>query len=1302
MSPDDEQTYLPAEEEKVATPQPAKVVVVGMGASAGGIEAFGKFFDAMPADSGAAFVLVLHLDPTRESQMAHVLAAHTAMPVMQVADGAVIAPNHVYVIAPDWSLTVAGGELRLTKPVEKRGHRHPVDVLFRSLAADQGERAIAIVLSGTGSNGTDGLKEVRAAGGLILVQDPATARYDGMPNSAIRAGMADHILPPEEMPDVLMRYLRNAYIAEPQKGETSDNAAQPLIDQVLTVLRTRTGHNFGNYRRSTVQRRVQRRLGLGNILNLQDYLNLLRASQPEAALLVKDLLINVTSFFRDAEAWKALADQAIAPMIAARDDGAAIRAWVPGCSTGEEAYTLAMVIAEEAAKAGKTFDIKIFATDAREDNLAIGREGRYPVAAVAGLNGTRQRRFFEADESTARVRKDLRSVVVFAQQNLLSDPPFSHLDLITCRNLLIYLEPEAQQGIIALFHYALDQSGILLLGNTETVGRHAALFEPLSKKWRIYRKLGPTRLDFISFPLQHNSGRTTSALEPAQLDSSAEVPLATADFARRALVDRFAPSAVLIDRAGGVIYFHGSTGPYLEQPTGEPVRDLFAMTRNGLTSKLRTAVRMAGSERREVSFVGAVRQTGGNHPVRVTVTPLPDRGKTAGFLIVSFVPDGDSLPVPDTEVTGLTDDTILQDELSAVRNELQDTIENLETSNEELKASNEEATSMNEELQSTNEELETSKEEMQSFNEELHTVNSQLQHKILELEDSTNDLNNLLAGTETATLFIDSALCIKWFAPGTKELFNLRPSDIGRPLEHFARKFDDENLLADAAKVLRNLAVIEAVIPGPTGQWFLRRMLPYRTLDDHIAGVVITFLDITARKKAQDAEAEARIYAQTIIETMRQPLLVLDDELNVVSANHAFQELFQVSAAETIGAGVYELGNGQWDFPKLRELLAEVLPKNQQFSDIEIDHHFKTLGFRCMKINGRKLEREGSRASLILLAIEDITERKHSEGTASQLAAIVESSSDAISSIDLDGIVTSWNPGAADLFGYEANEVIGKTLDALHWPDDNTPHIDSLELFRQGGGTHRHEAQKRRKDGSPVWVSLTTSPLRNVSGALCGASSIARDISERRRTEQHREILVGELNHRVKNSLAIVSAMASQTLVGTAPLPIVRDAFLDRLKSMARAHDLLVDGNWAGSDLTSVVNATIRPYETAKNRFRINGPYVRLKPAVALTFSLAIHELCANAIKYGALSVPEGQVEMMWSVEGNGPAARLGWEWAETGGPPVSKPVHRGFGSSLVERVLAADVEGTVALSFEPTGLRCRLEAPLPVLLESS
>ncbi len=1274
-----------------------RCLIVGMGASAGGIEAYSRFFDAMPDDSGAAFVLVLHLDPTRESQMAKVLAAHTAMPVVQVEDQMRILPNHVYVIAPDRDLTVTAGILHLIKPAEKRGHRHPVDVLFRSLAADQGERVIAVVLSGTGSNGTDGLKEVRAAGGLILVQDPQTAKFDGMPRSAIAAGMADHILAPDAMPTVLGQYFRNEYIAEPNNGETSDTSAQHLIDQVLTVVRTRTGHNFNTYRRSTLQRRIQRRLSLYNVDSLDEYLSDLRNDPTEAASLVKDLLINVTSFFRDADAWKTLCDLVITPLVATRETGSAIRAWVPGCSTGEEAYTLAILIAEQATLAGKAFDVKIFATDAREDNLQIAREGIYPAAAVTGLDDTRKRRFFDASESTYKVKKDLRATVVFAPQNLLSDPPFSHLDLVTCRNLLIYLEPDAQQGIIALFHFALEQGGAMMLGNTETVGRHSGVFEPLSKKWRIYKRLGATRLDIVSFPvLRGQPGRPSPERQTAVLPPPNQ-NLAAGDLARRALLERFAPAAVLIDAAGRVVYFHGSTGAYLEQPTGEPSSDVFTMARDGLVTKLRSAVRKARDEGGDISFEAKLRHSASHSPVLVTASPINGSGK--GHILISFAPLGAgaarAMPAPPENQSQEAD---LRDELSSVRSELQNTIEHLETANEELKAANEEATSMNEELQSTNEELETSKEEMQSFNEELHTVNGQLQSNVRDLEDSTNDLNNLLAGTDTATLFLDEKFCIKWFTPGLRELLDLLPADIGRPLDHFALKFRDDQLLSDAAKVMHKLQVLETEVSGVDGRWHLRRMLPYRTLDNRIAGVVITFFDVTDARAARQASTEARIYAQAIVETVRQPLLVMDDALNLVSINPAFETLFRVSEAEEIGHSVFDLANGGWNLPQLRDLLAKLVLDAQPFNDAQLDQSFPVIGLRHLLINGRKLLREGGRQSLILLAIEDVTDRRRAEAVSRQLAAIVDSSRDAVISIDADGLIDSWNPGAVTIYGFAAAEMIGKPLSVLNDPGQPGDVPDCLARFREGAQTLHYEVSRMRADGTPVWVSVTQSPLRDRSGALLGASSIARDITDRRQAEQHRDTLMGELNHRVKNSLAVVQAIASQTMRGDISLADARLAFSERLRVMARAHDLLVTSNWSGTDLASVIKATIDPHQGGQSRFSVSGPYVALKPQLAVTFCLALHELCTNAAKYGALSVPEGRVDITWTVTGPADKSRLWWQWAESGGPAVTAPVRKGFGSSLIEKVLPMELFGEVSVAYATTGVVCVLQSPVPGL----
>ncbi len=1402
---------------------PQKHLVIGIGASAGGVEALGRFFDAMPPDSGAAFVIVLHLDPARESQMAHVLSAHTQMTVVQVADDMPIQPNRLYVIAPDKDLTVSKKVLHLVEPAERRGHRHPVDVLFRSLAAEQGERTIAIVLSGTGSNGTDGLKEVKAAGGLILVQDPTTAKFNGMPRSAIAAGLADHILPPDAMPSVLLRYINQNYIAQPAGGETATSAAQPLIDQILTLLSTRVGSDFRNYRRSMVQRRIQRRMGLKNIATLADYKTELMSNPDEAPFLVKDLLINVTSFFRDAEAWANLAETVIAPMVAARDNGQSIRIWVAGCSTGEEVYTLAMVISEAAASAEKTFDVKIFATDAREDNLKTARNGVYPQAAVTGLSSTRQRMFFDKMDISYQIKKEIRGMVVFAPQDLLRDPPFSHLDLVTCRNVLIYLEPETQRKIVALFHFALVQGGCLFLGNTETLGRHDAMFEVISKKWRIFRRDGPVRLDVLNFPLSTDTTHDKKTKNGSAMSLNDGTPASAGNVARKALLEQFSPAAVLIDRNFAVVYFHGSTGNYLEQPTGEPSRELFSMTRDDLTGKLRSALKTATAENRTVVFSATIKLSGSVSQVNVQVYPLaPDVGHH-GYILISFLPDNLASPHAASDAAiNIPIDLALQGELNAVRRELQNTIEHLETSNEELKASHEEATSMNEELQSTNEELETSKEEMQSFNEELHTVNSQLQNKVQELEDSSNDLSNLLAGTETATLFIDENMCVKWFSPGTQALFDFIASDIGRPLAHFARKFEDANLLNDAENVMRTLDVVEIEVEASDGRWLMRRMLPYRTLDDHIAGVVITFVDVSEHKRISSANQEARIFAQAIIETISQPLLVLNDTLHVVSANPAFQNLFNVTESEIVDVLVFELGGGVWNIPKLHALLDLVISKSESFSDAEIEHEFGSAGHRSMLVNGRKLLRGNGRPGLVLLAFEDVSDRmvaeralqasefqyrtlfnsidegfcvleriggvdghpvdfrfieinpsfekqagtgdvlgktiremfplepedwytihdrvltsgeairhEHSLGSTGrvlelyefplhdagksrlaiifqdvtarksaaaagqQLISLVGSSDDMIASIDVDGNFTSWNEGAARIFGYTAEDIIGKPMELL-LGEQHSAQSPILKHFESAQDNVHLEAERRRKDGSMVWISATVSPIKSSTGKVEGASVIARDITQRRRAEAHREILVGELNHRVKNTLAVVSAIASQTLTGATSMKTASDAFSARLQALARAHDLLIHGNWSGTDLASVIKATTLPHDTEGRCFQIGGPYVPLQPALAVTFCLALHELCTNAVKYGALSVPDGRVEIRWHVLDESSDAMLHVTWTEMGGPRVVEPTRKGFGTRLVQKALAMELNGDVSVIYVPTGVVCKINAPLP------
>jgi PAS domain S-box-containing protein len=1280
------------------------IPVIGIGASAGGIEALSRFFEAMSPNSGAAFVIVLHLDPTRESQMANVLSSHTNMPVVQGEDGVRLTRDHVYVIAPDYYLSVRESALHISVPEEPRGQRHPIDVLFSSLASDQRERAIAIILSGTGTDGTQGAKEIKAEGGLVLVQDPNTAKFDGMPRSAIVADIVDIIVAPEKMPEVLQRYLCHDYIAAPHKIEDPAQQGQATSDLVLEVLRAR-GYDFRGYKRNTLSRRIHRRLGLRNIGTLAEYVDDLRADPDEVSALAKDLMISVTGFFRDPEAWKALVELSIAPLVANRETDAPLRIWIPCCATGEEAYSVAMLVIEQAEAAGKQLELKIFATDTQEDNLNKARDGVYPGAAVAGLGSGRRGRFFGQLDGFYQVKKELRNLITFARQNLMREPPFSRMDLISCRNLLIYLDPEAQERIIALCHFALREGGHLFLGSAETIGRHDDLFEPVSKKWRIYRRLGPTRHDIVNFPLLPGPARPPKAQDTQALREAPDEPAVRAiDAARRTLLERYAPAATLIDHKFRVLYFHGPTGDYLEQPTGEPTRDLLAMAREGLAAGLRSAVREAISEKRDVTVGAHIGHGQSARPVVIKVMPV--RGgysQDGGHVLVSFEP-GETGQLPKAAVTlppekddALSGNRAWQEDLQAVRAELQSTIERMEAANEELKASNEEVTSMNEELQSTNEELETSKEELQSFNEELHTVNNQLQHKIRELEDTTNDLNNLLAGTDTATLFLDMNLCIKWFAPKTKELFSLLSTDVGRPIADFSRKFADENLLPDAEIVLKTLSPIEAEVSSEVGRWYMRRMLPYRTQDNRIAGVVVSFTDITDRKRAADLVNEARVYAEGIVQTGRQPLLVLDQDLRVRSANPAFYELFRVAPAKTEGELIYELGNGQWNIPRLRTLLDQVLSEGQSFSDVEIEHEFLDIGLRCMLLNARKLSREGDRAALILLAIEDITDQRKTDQHRRWLTSVINSSSDAIVSKDLNGIVTSWNKGAEKLFGYTAEEMIGRPIVTLIPRDRLNEEPVILERIARGKSIDEYETLRQRKDGSQVWVSLAVSPVINTEGRIVGASKIARDITERRHAEAQRTVLVGELNHRVKNTLATVHAIAAQTLSNSKSIKEGRSAFEARLMALSRAHDLLTQESWEGADLNNVVRKAIEPLDARQGRFHIEGPNVRLAPSAALSFAMALHELATNATKYGALSNEQGHVSVTWQFKGGGEERRLHMRWTEQGGPPVVAPSRKGFGSLLVGRALPQELGGKVQIDYRSSGLVCMIDAPIPI-----
>jgi two-component system CheB/CheR fusion protein len=873
--------------------------VVGVGASAGGLEAFSDFFSVMPPDSGMAFVLILHLPPERDSMLVDILSKRTDMAVAQVEEGLAVEANHVYVIRPGRTITIRDGALHLEEPLEAPGHRHPVDDFFQSLAEEQRERAICIVMSGMGSNGSAGARSVKAVGGVCIAQDPESAKFPTMPRNLINSGMADFILRPQDIPEVLIRYATHPY-AKGTRASTLAQRERQSISDILTIMRARTNQDFGAYKKPTLVRRIQRRMGLNQITKMGDYARLLQQTPVEVSALADDLMIHVTGFFRDTEAWEALRTRVIAPLIAEREADGSIRAWVTACSSGEEAYTLAMLLVEEVEAAGKRLNIKIFATDTAERSLSQARSGIFPAGIEREVTVPRLERFFDRDDSSYRIKKNLREMVVFAPQNVLQDPPFSQLDICTCRNLLIYLEPQVQQRLLHLLHFGLRDGGALFLGTSETTSSAEDLFEPIDKKHRVFRRIGPTRHGAIDFPFPRALS-TRSDAERADARPMARTSIA--QITTRALLDRYTPPAIVVDRQQRIVYFHGHTERYLDQPQGEPTRELMMLVHESVRGAVRTALQKAFSQNGPVTVRdGTIDAPQGRRRVAVTAAPLEPKAGSAYFLI-SF-DEFPELPPAPPPPAGQTPDNRpeLEDELRGVRDELQSTIEELQTSNEEMKASNEEVTSVNEELQSTNEELQTSKEELQSLNEELITVNTQLQAKMHELQGMTNDLSSLLSSTDIGVVFLDTQFRIRRFTPAMKDLIDLIPPDVGRPLSDLARKFTDAELLPDVQSVLERLIPLEREVTSETGRIYMRRALPYRTTDNRIDGVVVTFVDVTRRQRAEEELRRGEERYRLIVESIKEyAIFTLDLEGRIETWTPSAQQMLGFSAAEVIG-----------------------------------------------------------------------------------------------------------------------------------------------------------------------------------------------------------------------------------------------------------------------------------------------------------------------------------------------------------------------------------------------------------------
>ena len=881
-------------------------------------------------------------------------------------------------------MAIEGGTLRLSKPLERHGARMPFDFFLRSLAEECGERAICAILSGTGTDGSLGLKAVKEKGGLVIVQDPEEAAFDGMPRSAIMSGGADLVLTVAKIPQALVRYGRQTYVKAGPTDVRSSDTVQEAFAGIIDLLAAKTPHDFSLYKLGTLQRRIERRMAMAGIESVAGYLQVLREDSGERELLAKDLLINVTHFFRDAAAFDLLGEQIIPELVQRQTLDRPLRIWVPGCSTGEEAYSITMLFLEQIAAAKRNIKLQVFASDIDADCVAFARNGIYPESIEADVAPTRLARFFTKEDHSYQVVRELREAVVFTSQSLLADAPFSRLDLISCRNLLIYLGPEAQRKILSLFHFALHEDGVLFLGSSETVGNVSDRFEPISKKHRIYRHIGRSRPGEVEFPRGTNAAGRFLANSPAQQTMPRR--LGFGELSQRALLEAYAPASVLINAKHEGLYYFGSVDRYLKVVSGEGTRDVLAMAREGLRAKLRSAIQRAKQDHARVTVTGAQLKRN-ERSVGVSITALPVEGDNEELFLVSFVDDPTPELSPVRPVESAADASRvaqLEQELAATREDLQSAIRDLEMANEEQKAINEEAMSVNEEYQSTNEELETSKEELQSLNEELTALNSQLHETVEQQRAASNDLQNILNSTDVATLFLDADLNIRFFTPAAKSLFNVIASDVGRPLADLTRRFEDDDLLPDARAVLASHAPVRREVKADDDSWFMRGMLPYRSEDGQVEGLVITFAGISEIKAAEREIEVARAYLDSIIATIRQPLVVLDEELRVISASSSFHRIFSVKPEDLIGRPLLAAGD-HLDVPALREFLASIQARGTTINDQEVEMELPGLGRRSFSMSARVLREEPSARRKILVAIVDVTEVKR-EGKALELA----------------------------------------------------------------------------------------------------------------------------------------------------------------------------------------------------------------------------------------------------------------------------------------------------------------------------
>ncbi|HET6957666.1 MAG TPA: chemotaxis protein CheB [Vicinamibacterales bacterium] len=1206
--------------------------IVGVGASAGGLEAFTELLKHLPTDTGMGYVLVQHLDPQHESALTTILQRATSLPLHEATNNLRVEPNQVYVIPPNTVLSITAGVLTLRPRVKERTLPRSIDRFFEALAQDRRDQAIGVILSGTASDGTLGLEAIKAEGGITFAQDHS-ARYDSMPRSAVAAGCVDYILSPKDIARELARIAKHPAVA----GETANTFRRAEADRTASVthedddtplpsggrgtpdtgaiaarkeasrvhhrngrarkddgafrstllfLREHSGVDFSLYRSSTIQRRIKRRIVLSKHDTVEEYAKFLRGNSKELDALYSDVLISVTSFFRNPDTFSVL-ERVVWPALLKQRSDEPLRVWVLGCSTGQEAYSLAMSFTEALDQTPRTRALQVFATDLNETLLEKARRGLYAKSVAQDLSPERLRRFFVEEHGGYRVSKALRDKVVFARQNVISDPPFSRMDLISCRNVLIYLEPDLQKRVFPVFHYALKPGGFLCLGASESIGAFTDLFGSVDKTQKVFAKrtTGLRLPDRKGHPTQPaNIGTRSKTQLPQQSLRGTRIERLSAELtavreADRLTVKQFAPPAVLINANLQVLQFRGPTGAFLEPPKGKASFDVVKMARSGLAVPLRAAINKARRDRSTVRKEGVrIERDGTTGTINVDVIPLNNLRERA-FLIVfedadrarvttSAAKNPGEAPRASRRREKSPRESELERDLAETQDYLQSIQEQHEASNEELQASSEEVQSANEELQSINEELETSKEELESANEELITVNDEMSHRNAELSRLNSDLINIETSAHQAMVVLGRDLTVRRFSAQAEKQLNLIAADVGRPFSHVRHNLafpDLEPLIADVIDSVREQ---EREVQDGAGRWFLLRVRPYVSGDNTIDGAVLVLVDIDALKRAEQTTVVAREYADNIIDTLREPLLVLDSAMRVERVNRAFCDTFAVTPTETIGALLYDLGNRQWDIPELRGLLHDILTRDRTVENYSVTHNFERVGRRTVLLNARRLRNPKTMAERVLLAMEDVSAGHRLRDERDMLAAIVASTDDAIVSKDLDGVITSWNAGAERLFGYNTQEAVGHSIAELLLPPDKA-HEETgiLERIRRGEVIEHFETSRRRKDGTLVDVSVTISPIRNREGQIVGASKIARDVTEARQlTEELRQAdrrkdeFLAMLGHELRNPLApILTALELMKLRGVDMFTRERGVIERQVRHVARLVDDMLD-----------------------------------------------------------------------------------------------------------------------------------------------